>query len=43
MKNIKGTNGKLDNLIEGTLTNFIKCINVNYKSERDEQFKFLSL
>ena len=43
MKDIKDVKGELNKLIEGTLTNYIKCLNVDYKSERDESFKFIRL
>jgi len=38
MIGIKGISGELNRLVEGKITNYIKCINVNYKSERDEKF-----
>jgi len=38
MKGVEGVEGELNKLLEGTVTNYIKCLNVDYKSERDETF-----
>ena len=42
---MKGTpaDGAIPNLFSGKLTNYIKCINVDYTTERTESFNFLSL
>ena len=44
-KKLKGTpgDGTFSNLFEGTLLNYIQCINVNYKSEKEENFCDLQL
>ena len=43
MVGVIGVSGELNRLIEGTYSNYIKCIDVDYKSERDEKFKFIRL
>src|SRR3989338_2978701 len=42
---MKGTaaDGRIPVLFSGKLTNYIKCINVDYTTERSETFNFLSL
>ena len=43
MKGIKGVEGELSKLIEGTVTTYIKCLNIDFKSQREEQFIFIQL
>ena len=43
MKNVKGVEGELTRLVGGTFTNYIKCLDVDYKSERNENFNFIQL
>ena len=35
--------GELNRMVEGIVTNYIKCINVDYTSERDEKFNTIQL
>jgi ubiquitin carboxyl-terminal hydrolase 7 len=44
-KKMKGTTseGIFNNLFKGNLTNYIECIDVNYKSEKDENFSDIQL
>jgi len=43
MEGIEGVEGELNKLVEGTMTNYINCVNVDYKSERKEKFNFIQL
>ena len=43
MKGVVGIEGELNKLMEGTVTNYIKCLNVDYESLRDETFNFVRL
>jgi ubiquitin carboxyl-terminal hydrolase 7 len=40
---VGGVEGELNKLVEGTVTNYIKCSNVDYESLRDETFNFIQL
>ena len=42
-KGVEGVDGELNRLIEGYQTNYIRCVNVTYQSERDEKFNFIQL
>lgn len=44
-KKLKGTPGEetFSNLFEGKLINYIECVNVDYKSEKEEKFSDLQL
>ena len=43
MKGVEGVEGELNKLVEGVSTNYIKCLNVDYESLRDETFNFIQL
>ena len=43
MEGVADVEGELNELVEGTVTNYIKCLNVDYESLRDETFNFIQL
>ena len=43
MRGIPGLEGALNNLIRGTMLNYIQCVNVDYQSSRQEKIIFLQL
>ena len=43
MEGQKGIEARYKELVYGTTTNYIECIDVDYKSHRDETFDHLAL
>ena len=43
MKGLKGVEGELNKLVEGTVTTNIKCQKVNFTSSTEEKFIFIQL